>query len=512
MGRITKQEFNNNLKVEYEETVLKAKKNDEVLPSIDSIWEPPVMPDTLRGNGLVPTSYDPNVQLAAMMDPLLVGNSDYVKKRSLGKDQTATYDIWCYEFTPKNPEKTILLTSMIHGNEYTGFYWMAQFLDLVVRNPDNDPHLAYIRKNIKLVTVPIANPWGHMNQKRYNSNDVDCSRNFDYNWGQVFDEYPQGIAAWSEAESRAIRDLMAEIAPECSAALDFHTTLSEGKTHHILYFPRFLYNMVDNYIGLIEQMKKPGETTALASTVIPTLTNWGIYNHGFNSANPEFYNGLSGGTRSSAEMTRAMKFFGNFVMQAARMPGKNKFTTISKPDFTEISFDHRKNGGPITFATTSYTSQTTKTAVKFSPKNEGVFEVYGRITVSVTADAEVSIIPHLYQVKSPDFDFAKTTAADREEENAVIFNMKAGTEQVIPFQAAILCHKANILATDNTNDRAQEIVFQLRTKITAGTGSIKFVKALAKLTPNTSGDRFRRITTNPATLTYPISQGVTYGF
>lgn len=521
MGKITKQEFNPTLKTEYEGTVDKAKKNDGVAPSINSIWEPPVMPDTLRGNGLVPTSYDPNVQLAAMMDPLV--DNKYVTKRSIGKSQgmmtdgtpvdpASIYDIYCYEFTPENPEKTILLTSMIHGNEYTGFYWMAQFLDLLVNKWHEHPHLADIRKKVKLVTVPIANPWGHMNQKRYNVNGVDCSRNFAYNWGQVFDEYPQGTAPWSENEAVVIRDLMAEISKECVASLDFHTTLSEGQTHYMFYFPRFLMNQIDDYQKLVEQLLQPGETTALASTAIPTLTNWGIYNHGFNGANPELYNGLSGGTRSSAEMTRAMRVFGNFVLQAARQPAKTRFTTLTSPTYTDIRFDHRKHGGPITFSTTALTSQATKTAVKFKPKSEGVFVVSGQMVVSSSVDATVTIVPHLYQVESPDFGFAVTTAVDREEDNAVIINLKAGVEQQLSFQAAILCHKYNIKAATNTNERAQEIVFQLRTKISAGTGTIKFINALAKLTPTGSGDRLQQITTNPATLKYPISQGVAYPF
>lgn len=497
----------------------KVKLESNITPSLNALWNPPTMPDTLRGNGLVPTSYHPDVQLAALMDPLV--DNVYVTKRSIGKSQAtlvdgtpvaadSIYDTWCYEFTPENPEKTILLTAMIHGNEYTTFYWMAQFLDLLVNKWHEHPQLAYLRKNVKIVTVPIANPWGHMNNKRYNVNGVDCSRNFAYNWGNVFDEYPQGTAAWSEAEARNIRDLMAEIAPETVAALDFHTTLSEGDTHHMIYYPRFLQNDISKYIGVIDALIQPGETTAFATTVIPTLTNWGIFTHGFNAANPEFKNALDGNsTRDSAEMTRAMKFFGNFVFQAANQPAKAKFTTIATPKFADIKFDHRTDGGPITFATLDYTSQATKTAVKFKMKNEGVFKVSGDITVSSSVDAEVSIIPHLYQVQSPDFAFGPTSTSER---HAIIINLKAGVEQRLHFQTAIRAHKTNILAANNTNERTQEVVFQLRTKTTAGTGSIKFIDALAEFHPTTSGDSYVQLNTNPARYVYPISEGVTYEF
>lgn len=474
---------------------------------IESLWIPPTMPDTKRGNGIVPTSYDPDEQLAAMFDPLV--DNDYVTKRKIGRDNSDTYDIWCYEFTPENPEKTILLTSLVHGNEYTSFYWLSQFCDLLVNHWEDYPQFRELRKTVRFVTVPIVNPWGHANQMRTNSSVVDISRNFAYNHGMVFDEYPQGLTAFSESEARAIRDLMAEIADECVASLDFHTTLSEGSTDLILYYPRFLKNNISRYIALVEEMKKAGaDTTALATTALPTLTNYGILKHGFNSANPEFFNGLRGATRGSEEMTRVMGFFSNFVFQAAKVKFKNAAESIDLPTVASIKYDHRVSG-LLNFATTTYTTQGTKTAVKFKAKNEGVFKVSGQITVTVTADAEVSIIPHLYQVQSPDFGY---TATLTDEYNAIIATMKAGEERTIPFSAEILCHKTNKVAIDNTNERPQEIVFQFRTKISAGSGAIKFIKAEATLLPTTSGDRYQRYTINPTTMKYPSGEGTGYEF
>lgn len=475
---------------------------------INSIWVPPTMPDTKRGNGIVPTSYDPDEQLAAMFDPLV--DNDYVTKRKFGRDNSDTYDLWCYEFTPENPEKTIFLTSLVHGNEYTSFYWLSQFCDLLVNHWEDYPQFAELRKNTRLVTVPIVNPWGHANQSRTNSSNVDISRNFAYNHGTVKDEYPQGDAPFTESEARAIRDLMAEIADDCVATLDFHTTLSEGSSELILYYPRFLKNNIGHYLGLIEEFKKTGaETTALATTALPTLTNYGILTHGFNSANPEFYNGLKGETRDSAEMTRVMHFFGNFVFQAAKIAYKNAGESLQLPTVAAMKFDHRVNG-PLNFGTATYTTQGSKTAVKFKPKNEGVFEVKGQITITSTVDSEISIIPHLYQVLSPDYGYAATL---EDEFNAIIVNMKAGEERTLPFSAEILCHKYNNVAADNKNERPQEVVFQLRTKTSAGSGgSIKFIKATAKLTPTTSGDRFQRYTLNPTVLAYPTGDGTGYEF
>ncbi|USK77749.1 M14 family metallopeptidase [Peribacillus frigoritolerans] len=449
-------------------------------------------------------------------------DGDYVTKKFIGKSQatmadgtpvaaSSIYDVWCYEFTPKNPEKTILLTAMIHGNEYTGFYWLTQFLDLLVNHWHEHPQFAYLRETVKIVTVPIANPYGFANQSRYNVNGTDCSRNFNYNWGVSLDEYPQGAAPFVEQESINIRDLMASIADECVASLDFHTTLSEGSTHHIIYFPRWLNNNISPYLSIIDQLKKTGETTAFTSVTLPTLTNWGVLTHGFIGANPEFKNGLYGPTRSSIEMTRAMEFFGNMVFQAAKFTFRNKSGSIDLPQTSAIKFNHLTDGGPIVFTTQTYTSQATKTSVRFKSKNEGIFEVDGFVTLTCDMDAEISILPQIYQLGSPDFDSAKTLD---NEYNATIVNMKAGEERIIPIQAEITCHKTNILAADNTNttQRAREIVFQLRTKISAGQGSIKFIKARAKFLPSTSGDRFRKYGLNPARIIYPTGEETKYEF
>lgn len=482
---------------------------DNVNPALNGLFKSPTMPDTFKGNGLVPDNYDPDSQLAALMDPLV--DDDYVTKRSIGRDHSNTYDMWCYEFTPRNPEKTMLLTCNLHGNEYTGFYWFTQFADLLVNHWQDHPHFAYLRKTVKLVTVPIVNPYGFANQSRFNVNGTDVSRNFDYNWGKSLDEYPQGAAPFVEQEAINIRELMASIADECVASLDFHTTLSEGDTHHIIYFPRWLNNNVSPYLSIVDQMRKEGETTAFASVTLPTLTNWGIYKHGFVGANPEFKNGLYGSTRSSVEMTRAMNFFGNMVFQAAKVKFRNKAESIDLPQVSSIKFNHLTDGGPIVFTTTTYTSQGTKTSIRFNSKNEGVFEVEGFVTLTSSVDAEVIILPQLYQLGSPDFDFAKTSDDDF---NATIVNMKAGEERIIPIMAEITCHKTNVLAANNTNtkDRAREIVFQLRTKISAGTGTIKFIKAKAKFTPTTSGDRFRRYGLNPARILYPTGVETKYEF
>ena len=50
-------------------------------------------------------------------------------------------------------------------------------MDLVVNEWNKYSQLAYIRKNVRIVMVPIVNPWGFANQERENVNNVDLNRN-----------------------------------------------------------------------------------------------------------------------------------------------------------------------------------------------------------------------------------------------------------------------------------------------------------------------------------------------
>ena len=64
------------------------------------------------------------------MDSLVDG--DYVTRSDIGLDQSETYMMRRYDFTPKHFEKTIVLSGCLHGNEYSGFYSLTQFLELLV--------------------------------------------------------------------------------------------------------------------------------------------------------------------------------------------------------------------------------------------------------------------------------------------------------------------------------------------------------------------------------------------
>lgn len=80
-------------------------------------------------------------------------------------------------------------------------------MDLVVNHWQEHAPLANLRKNVRLIVVPIVNPWGFANQERENSNNVDLNRNFDYYWENGTGTSPskanyKGKHPFSEKESK----------------------------------------------------------------------------------------------------------------------------------------------------------------------------------------------------------------------------------------------------------------------------------------------------------------------
>ncbi|PTM58386.1 hypothetical protein [Desmospora activa] len=61
------------------------KEADKSTSYFNTLWQPPIMPDTILGEG-VPDNTNPDDQLAHLLDPLVTEDPDYVTKMSLGKD------------------------------------------------------------------------------------------------------------------------------------------------------------------------------------------------------------------------------------------------------------------------------------------------------------------------------------------------------------------------------------------------------------------------------------------
>lgn len=146
-------------------------------------------------------------------DKFLQTGSYSVTKRSLGKDQSDTYDIYEYDFKPANWSKTILLSSGMNGYEVGALFGLAYFMENVVEHYSGNALLTFLHNNVRIKVIPFSNPWGYaQSPKKYlNSRGVNINRNFDFDgeWARynpgTNPNNAKGDAPFSEAETRILR-------------------------------------------------------------------------------------------------------------------------------------------------------------------------------------------------------------------------------------------------------------------------------------------------------------------
>jgi len=158
-------------------------------------------------------------------------------------------------------EKTLVFVGAIHGGyEWNSALLSYEIIDHLTANPDAFP------SDLEVVVIPVANPDGlnkvvgtssrffakdapqfdfadeisledSVVSGRFNANDVDLNRNFDCKWQAeaVWRDYTVGAGtkAFSEPESRAIRDYLTRVSPEAvvffhSASNGVYTSFCEG--------------------------------------------------------------------------------------------------------------------------------------------------------------------------------------------------------------------------------------------------------------------------------------------
>lgn len=104
-------------------------------------------------------------------------------------------------------EPGVRLTGGIHGNEKIGMEILLRLISYLTSNYGSDTTVTEIVNSRYICIIPVLNPDGLASNSRYNSNGVDLNRNFDdayNNWAAS--GTTNGSAAFSEAESKAIRD------------------------------------------------------------------------------------------------------------------------------------------------------------------------------------------------------------------------------------------------------------------------------------------------------------------
>src|SRR5699024_11447665 len=89
------------------------------------------------------------------------------------------------------------------------------------------------------------------------------------------------------------------------------------EVYYFLFYPLYLQNNTKLFENLANHLLKNGERIIWSASRLPEFTTHSCDRYKMNVANPEFVNGIKVGTRGSDEMTRAVRWFGNIVIQSS---------------------------------------------------------------------------------------------------------------------------------------------------------------------------------------------------
>lgn len=262
----------------------------------------------------------------AAYDKLMMIFSWYIKKTVIGTSQTpegiyatkdpTVYNINCYEFSALNlavNAPKIILSAGIHGDsEGTGWYnnggdkpqsiiSLFYFLKDLCYNPSSNYFMRYLRDNVRILVVPVMNPWGVTNHSRGNGRNIDLNRNFDINFvaNQLLYSSYTGSAAFSESETQAWKtfvegNLNAKFIIESHSRGDI--VLPSDNRYHMAYTDDAITSLLRDEIQLY--MKKTygglysggGYTLATATS---SQMNWAYYIKGIPCIEPEHFGSIA---------------------------------------------------------------------------------------------------------------------------------------------------------------------------------------------------------------------------
>ena len=455
-------------------------------------WTPPTQPSMGWGENGVPATKDPELFINAFYEPLREDHPEYITRKVMGKDQSGTYNIYNYELTPAGYSKEIILSAGTHGNEYTASFMLARFVNILVNEWKQFPQLAYLRKNVKFIICPLNNPWSFANNKRQNVNGVDINRNTDYLWDKITSAKFQigganykGTAPFSEVETRLYKQMIQEH-PNALAAIDFHTIITVA-AEHIVYTPRYISQHRHIFNDVIDWLYKQGNRIVNGTSAVPTLSCWTAYNYGMTVANPEWYNGLYGGSRDSVEMTEVIKYFGNIIIQASGLKSKGKSLDNNSPFTKLLMYD--KTGAtttPITLTSTVY-NNFAHTVIDMNIRRHGIMRATGYAKFTLSSPATVAINPVLYQNYHPEMNW---TGVKDALYNEVVQTLPAGT-YVVPLNARFNVFPTNYNETGaNETQRTEMMKFRLRGKTSAGTITLESFRVYLDYQPTDMGMPF----------------------
>lgn len=176
-------------------------------------------------------------ELYGAWDTLMAQHPNYITRDIAPyKDYTEQWELRRYILTPEyGYDKTIYIGAGVHGSEFANKLSILRIAQLLCERWRTHPSLEYIRRRVRLVIIPIVNPYGHANSTLTNGNDTansvagkgtNINRNYDGAWFQKVNSGGadhNGAYPFSEPETRWVKETIEWIGPEnIHYALDLH--------------------------------------------------------------------------------------------------------------------------------------------------------------------------------------------------------------------------------------------------------------------------------------------------
>ena len=114
---------------------------------------------------------DYNDFIKNVYEPLREKDPNYIKREIIGKDSSNQYNIYAYTFEPRYFQQHILLVSGIHADEEDAVASLGKIMQIITEESGMDGDILYMRQNVKISVIPVANPWG-FSQKPKKRNNV----------------------------------------------------------------------------------------------------------------------------------------------------------------------------------------------------------------------------------------------------------------------------------------------------------------------------------------------------
>jgi predicted deacylase len=457
-------------------------------------WIPPTQPSTST------FKLDTYNEWIGKWDEYLNEFPTYITKEKFGRDQTDTFDMFFYALTPENGyEKTMIIEACLHGNEKMGTYALYRFVYHLLHDWRVYPQLAYLRNKVRLILIPVANPYGfHYNQRR-NGNPVvmgsdgktgiDLNRNFNTDWDQYGNlGYPKGTAVYSEKETQAIRDLLVRF-HDAVAFVDLHTIVTNNAMY-ITYVPRFsdsTFNEIRKYIDYRYEKDKAEfgfvdgyQQIDFSTAKLPSAKCHAAINHGMNAMTVEYRNQLfSANWGDSLETTKALEWFGNLIIINSKIKTKPKFQVLKDPAVRLVTFEATTQAEEISITGINSYISVDRFEDAFEIASPGILTVEGYVTIRLDASATVDLQSWVYQRYSPDYSSTKTSNTDNTKFNTTLRVLPAGIH-TLPILIAIRVYPTtkNLVKSNGSEYKSKEVKVRFRARRKGANGETSGVPAM----------------------------------